>query len=65
MRVNYRLWTSIKEAATTITIIKCIMGVLVTLGGVGLQARSKGNNPYDFAYGTEAVIAGIIIIATA
>lgn len=48
-----------------ITLIKCVIGVILMLGGVGLQARSKGNDIYDFAYGTEAVIAGIIIIATA
>lgn len=64
MRVNYRLWTSIKEVATTITIIKFLIGVFLMIGGVGLQARSKNRELYDFIYGTEAVIAGIVIIAT-
>lgn len=63
--MNSRLWTSIKEVATTIAIIKCLIGAFLMIGVVGLQARSKGNDLYDFAYGTEAVIAGLIIIATA
>lgn len=46
-----------------LTVIKMILGAILMLVGVGLQARSKGNDPYDFAYGAEAVIAGMIIIA--
>ena len=47
------------------TFIKCIVGVILMLGGAGLQSQSKNINQCDFICGAEAVLAGLIIIATA
>lgn len=47
-------------------LIKCVLGLVVMLGGVGLQQRSRNKDHlYEFLTGTEAVLAGLIIIATA
>lgn len=47
------------------TLIKCALGVILMLGGAWLQGQSKTINQCDFIYGAEAVLAGLIIIATA
>lgn len=46
-------------------LIKCVLGLVMMLGGAGLQQRSRNKDPYEFLTGTEAVLAGLIIIATA
>lgn len=47
------------------TAIKCFIGILMVIFGTFLQLKSNGNNLFDFLYGEEAVIAGMIILATA
>jgi len=46
-------------------LIKYVLGLVMMLGGAGLQQRSRNKDPYEFLTGTEAVLAGLIIIATA
>lgn len=46
-------------------LIKCVLGLVMMLGGAGLQQRSRNKDRYEFLTGTEAVLAGLIIIATA
>jgi len=46
-------------------LINLLLGLVMMLGGAGLQQRSRNKDPYEFLTGTEAVLAGLIIIATA
>lgn len=63
-RVNDFLVVTKRGDVDDFQAIKTIISILLLIGGTYIQAESKNKNLCDFIYGTEFVLAALIIIAT-